>query len=694
MLIDYSKYSKDNKKDVKKGNETKAKAVVDDASKYPAGDLIIYFGSQTGTAEGFARTLMNEAKSKGFNAKTQDLEEFNPETLSKTKLAIFLMATYGEGEPTDNAINFNKWMKNEDNEVESTYLTKLNYTVFGLGNRQYEHFNAMGKSTDKLLETLGGRRMFEYGEGDDDGTLEEDYDNWKALLWPSLLKQYHPDYAAGSIRHNKSLSEFEKFEQKIELSYNIEVLDEKRSARLAANPVNPLALSTKANSSTRYYFTAVDSKVQVNRELRGQYNSQSNGNGISKGNGTSSHSKLPVVTTGADLGSTKHIEIDLSEHNLKYNTADNLACIPQNDVTSVEKLANTQNYDVNKWIQIVPPTTTGDGNTTENELKFPFPTPCSIRDVLSNYVDIHGAPKHATLGYLVPYVTDAQQKTWLLNVLAKENRKHFIETIEGEGKSLYHLLTNELSSCKVPLADFLHIAPPMQPRYYTISSSSSVHPQSVHITVSVTNTPTKSGKIIPGLCSTYLSQLSPLVRCKIFIRPSTFKLPSSLSTPIIMIGPGTGIAPMRALIQEREYQYKQLQMKNNDPSMTPATTMSNVLYFGCKKRTEDYIYADELEVYEKSGVLTKLHLAFSRETSQKCYVQHLIKTDENATNFMKDLELGGYIYVCGATAMGEDVHKTILDVVQTHKQISKEEAEKYVKALQTSGRYIQELWTA
>jgi NADPH-ferrihemoprotein reductase len=304
----------------------------------------------------------------------------------------------------------------------------------------------------------------------------------------------------------------------------------------------------------------------------------------------------------------------------------------------------------------------------------------------------------------VPYVTDAAEKAWLLQLLAKENRKHFLESIEGEGRSLYALLTHELASCKIPLSDFLHIAPPMQPRYYTISSSSSVHPHSVHITVSVTNTVTRSGgKVIPGLCSTYLSKLSPQsqARCKVFIRASTFKLPAALSTPIIMIGPGTGIAPMRALIQEREFQYKQqLLARGGDDGDAAASkaamtaSMSNVLYFGCKKRTEDFIYSDELEAYEQSGALTKLHLAFSRETSQKCYVQHLLKREENAASLVRDLDQGGYVYVCGATAMGEDVHKTIVEVVQTHKKLSHDEAEKFVRGLQTSGRYIQELWTA
>ena len=157
-----------------------------------------------------------------------------------------------------------------------------------------------------------------------------------------------------------------------------------------------------------------------------------------------------------------------------------------------------------------------------------------------------------------------------------------------------------------------------------------------------------------------------------------------------MIGPGTGIAPMRALLQEREFQHKKVLQTATGAS----STMKNVLYFGCKKSTEDFIYADELKAFETSGTLTKLHLAFSRESTEKVYVQHLIKKPENAESFVADLESGAYVYVCGATKMGEDVLKAIQDILQTYKKMSKDEADKYIKSLQSSGRYVQELWTA
>ena len=150
---------------------------------------------------------------KGFNARRVDLDDFNPAQLESARLAVFLMATYGEGESTDNATNFNNWMLNQADEDRSKNLKDVSFTVFGLGNRQYEHFNRMGKRTNEVLHNYGAKMVFEYGEGDDDGTLEDDFEKWKTGLWPSLVKQYHPNGAA--TEDDKSLDE----EKKVQLSF-------------------------------------------------------------------------------------------------------------------------------------------------------------------------------------------------------------------------------------------------------------------------------------------------------------------------------------------------------------------------------------------------------------------------------------------------------------------------------------------
>jgi len=414
----------------------------------------------------------------------------------------------------------------------------------------------------------------------------------------------------------------------------------------------------KVNSSTKHFFTSPIVTVTENRQLR---------SGHIPGN----------AAANEIIGSTRHVELDISRLNLRYETADNLALLPRNDESNVLALAAALDYDLDAVFNLVA--------VEGSDFRPPFPTPCTIREAITLYFDIQGPPRHATVEALIPYVEDANQKKWLVNLCAPANRNAFQEFIHINGKSLTELLTNELSSCKIPLSDFFHIAPHMQPRYYTISSSSSVHPRSIHITVSVLESRLTCGKVVRGVCTSYLDGLNPGSRCRIFVRPSSFRLPQDHSIPITMIGPGTGLAPMRALLQERSHR------RTNHSN---ATHGDNTLYFGCKHRNEDYIYSDELEQFEQQGVLTALHLAFSRDSAQKVYVQHLLRQPDNAAKLLKDIQSGGYIFVCGATNMGNDVYEAIVDILQSVNKLSKDAAVDYVKKLQTDGRYVQELWSA
>mmetsp|Transcript_7916 Transcript_7916/g.13118 ORF Transcript_7916/g.13118 Transcript_7916/m.13118 type:complete len:693 (+) Transcript_7916:93-2171(+) len=651
-----------------KKEESESKKEKKDA--YPAGKISIFFGSQTGTAEGFARTLMEEGKANGFDARTVDLEDFDPDTMiNDTDKAVFLMATYGEGEPTDNAITFAKWLKNSDGELSEDALKNLNFTVFGLGNKQYEHYNMMGKATNANLEKVGANRMFEYGEGDDDATLEEDFEAWKAPLWPALVKKFHP--SAGAAAAVGGTPGAATTPQKVQLMYHVVDAGDgphspsKVDSLRVDGSENSSLKSGKINSTTRHFFSAPRAKMLVNRELR------------TPGKGES--------------GSTRHIELDLQGVGLEYLTADNLAILPENQVENVTSLAAAQGYDLDYRFIIVP--------EQENaaEYKASFPTPCSVSELLTCYLDIQGPMKQGLLKQLLPYVGDKQQAAWLEGMMDKDRRAEWKAFSEDNGASLCSLLTNELSSCLIPLSDLLHIVPFIQPRYYTISSSSSCFPGTVHITVSITEFGLKNGSQFTGLTSGYLKTAvepsnghkKPNVsdNCRVFVRASSFRLPESLSTPIIMIGPGTGLAPMRALLQERKYQQEKLSQPSGQ----------NILFFGCKYQSVDYIYRDELEQYEKEGVLHKLHTAFSRDGPKKVYVQHLIEDAAVATELV-DLvcNQGAYVYVCGATAMGTDVMSAFVRILQQQKKakMKTEQASAFIKDLQEKGRYVQELWTA
>lgn len=151
----------------------------------------IFFGSQSGTAETFASEFMEEAVSYGFDATVVDLEDYEPESLGEEKTCVFFMATFGEGEPTDNAVKFWEWIKNPERLTEHAELCEnLDFAMFALGNRQYEKFCNVGREIDELLYQMKGTRITPHGEGDDDGTMDEDYAAWKERFWEAARSKY------------------------------------------------------------------------------------------------------------------------------------------------------------------------------------------------------------------------------------------------------------------------------------------------------------------------------------------------------------------------------------------------------------------------------------------------------------------------------------------------------------------------
>jgi NADPH-ferrihemoprotein reductase len=300
--------------------------------KYPCGPMRVYFGSQTGTAEEFAQTLVEEGKARGFDAAVVDLEDFQEEDFTSAPLNkalhMFAVATYGEGEPTDNAIDFFKWLKKDVDELPST----LKFCVFGLGNTQYDHFNAMGRKINQILEEKGAVRVADYGEGDDDGTMDEDFETWRDQLWPQLATAF-----GGTVSQKKD-GEPPDWSPMYKVTWMEEGADAEKLKRLSKSARNKVISKvnkgiaandpdTKIALSSQSYFAAKEVRVVSNAELR-------------KDGGTFDGS----VDADGNFGSTIQVEFDLNGSDLTYNTADTLAVCPENDPEIVEMVSQTCNY--------------------------------------------------------------------------------------------------------------------------------------------------------------------------------------------------------------------------------------------------------------------------------------------------------------------------------------------------------------
>lgn len=227
------------------------------------------------------------------------------------------------------------------------------------------------------------------------------------------------------------------------------------------------------------------------------------------------------------------------------------------------------------------------------------------------------------------------------------------------------------------LAKFVTALTPLQPRLYSISSSLLAHPEQVHLTVGVVRYKSGRGTSCKGAASTYLAErVRPGQKARIFFHASKFALPEDGAAPVIMVGPGTGIAPFRAFLEHRKAQ---------------GASGKNWLFFGDQRQATDFLYEEELSGYLNDGTLTTLSTAFSRDQKHKVYVQ--TRMLEEGREIFEWIEAGGHFYVCGdAKRMARDVDEALKQIIATHGNMSLEDAAAYLANLTKENRYQRDVY--
>ncbi len=343
-----------------------------------------------------------------------------------------------------------------------------------------------------------------------------------------------------------------------------------------------------------------------------------------------------------------HYEIDLGDSGLKYEVGDSLSIIPSNKQLLVDQIIERLHTSKD----FIP---SGHEIDIENLLKFKF--------------EILTPTKR-----LIEYVEKIAKDSELSLILEKKDSKALDDFKWGMDVLDFMNLNPKVDFI---VEKFLDLLKPLQHRTYSISSSIKKYDNKVHLTISSVRWKNKK-RDYNGVCSTYLADdYNEKEKIKIFFTPNkSFRLPEDKDKDIIMIGPGTGIAPFRAFLQERE---------------VTNSSGKNWLFFGDQTRENDFIYEDELKDMLNKSILTKLDLAFSRDQKEKLYVQH--KIYENKKEFFSWIENGSIIYICGdATKMAKDVEDIILKIITEEKNCSINDSIEYLNKLKKEKRYLRDVY--
>ncbi len=363
-----------------------------------------------------------------------------------------------------------------------------------------------------------------------------------------------------------------------------------------------------------------------------------------------------LLTKAGSEKETRHLVVNISGSNLQYLPGYSLGVFPKNPPSLAAEILERLHLDPSH------PVAQKDGSTKP------------LLQTLMEDHTLNRAGKKFVRAVAEKIQAGAAKDGLSALVANEEELETYVHTRD------YIDILNEFPEVRFTAEELLENIGRLVPRLYSIASSQAKHPDEIHLTVAIVRYTTHHREK-KGLCSGFLADHTELNlgNLPVFLAPNKhFKLPDDKQTPIIMVGPGTGIAPFRAFLEQRE---------------TEGATGRNWLYFGDQRKASDFLYEDEFNNWLKKGLLTRFDTAFSRDQAHKVYVQD--RMHENGAELWKWLQEGAYLYVCGdAKRMAKDVHETLIQIAVQHGGLAYEKAEEYIgkTLMKDEKRYLRDVY--
>lgn len=376
-----------------------------------------------------------------------------------------------------------------------------------------------------------------------------------------------------------------------------------------------------------------------------------------------------------NVRSTRHIEVAMPA-GMEYRAGDHLGVLPRNGLALIRRVMRRFRLDAGMYVTIVA----NSGTHTH----LPVDEPAPLLGILGSCVELQACATRADIDVLAGYTADPVQQAELRALTGEDDESHarYRTAVRDPNVSVLDLL-ERYPACDMPFAVYLDLLPALTPRYYSISSSPLADPETCTLTAGVVHAPARmGGGEFEGVCSTYLSAMAAGSTIFVFRREPTipFRPPADAGVPMIMVAAGTGLAPFRGFLQERAEQ-----------GARGATLAPSLLFFGCRHRGVDQLYADELRDFEKTAN-TVVYTAFSREPEHgRRYAQHemVARQDE----IWDLLGQGAQIFVCGnARTLAPGVRAALTQIFAGRTGCSADDADAWLAGLRQQHRYLEDIW--
>ncbi|XP_065666396.1 methionine synthase reductase isoform X2 [Hydra vulgaris] len=669
-------------------------------------EFIILYGSQTGQAEAISEEIYEQALKRGFHPARFCLSQIEKKfSLEKESCAVIVCSTTGEGEPPDKALKFVRRIKKKT--LPPDYFKHLSYALLGLGDSNYTNFCLCGKNIDNRLQELGAIRFYETGYGDDAVGLEVGVEPWIEGLFIALSKHFDvtPSLYNNTIQH---------FEEKVEriiithISEHISIQSEKTNfieGKLdwleKSNMAGLKSLSAILNGSVLKIPSSPEPFLQLDF-LSDQSIELENTTSITYPNSATDVkavrvAKIKQLTHDPSVKKTFEIELDIQDTEFVYEPGNSIGVICYNEKKDVEYIINRlklSEYADKKFTLNV------SSDTVKRGAKVPdyIPKITTLRNIFMQYVDFRAVPRKAFLRMLADYTYNDPEKKRLQELCSSQGSKDFDMFVRANLIGLVELLQT-FHSCNPPVERLIEMLPRLFPREYSVASSPSVDPTKLKFVFNLIEHPPFQETARYGLCTRWLSKmafkfsnsvLENLENLHIhenlvniyFRKPTNFRLPVDSTKPLIMIGPGTGIAPFIGFLQKRH------------SLMIESYVLGEAyLFYGCRYKDKDFLYKEDITRYKSIGVITDCIVSFSREENEPKYVQDNIRCHKEKVMSLL-FERDGFVFICGdAKGMGRDVTNTFVDLIEEYKKVSKPDALKLLSTLRENKRFVEETWT-